>query len=248
MKIALCLSGQPRGLRAFEYVKRNLLDQYDVDVYCHFWNTGNFEFDISNFKFITRNYQPTAWIVEKEMGPEDAYKYTRIVNSFHPAHFTLSFYRSLYLANSLRIEQEIDTGIKYDWVVRSRFDLALNFVIPFSELDSTKLYVPNDRMNDTHDFCNDQFAYGSPEIMDKYSDTWKHIDEFYAAGVPINGEDLLQANLRKWGLVGDTLVYVDINNPFPPGKYNGNRHSLVRDDIEQWKQKELFFIDNFNNL
>jgi len=247
MKIALCLSGQPRGLKtAFEYVKRNLLDQYDVDVFCHFWHKPERpDLFKEHFEFISTNYKPVAIMYEPEWGPEKGYLYPHIVNPFHPAHFTLSFLYSLYTVNWMRREHEIDYGAKiYDWVVRSRYDLALNFVIPFSELDPTKLYVPNDRMTPEHDFCNDQFAYGSSMIMDAYSLTYLGIEEFYNTGISINGEDLLQANLRKYGLIGDRLEYVDINNPFPPGKFNGNRHSLIRDDITDWKGKELFFVEN----
>lgn len=246
MKIALCLSGQPRGLRkAFEYVHRNLLSQYDVDVFCHLWyKPEQMPVMQDYYYFVADNYKPVALQWEPEWSSEVGDKYPRIVNSFYPAHFTLSFYYSLYQANKLKQITESEDNSKYDWVVRSRYDLALNFVIPFADLDNRKLYVPADRTTPAHDFCNDQFAFGSSEIMDKYSSTHLYIDEFYNAGCLINGEDLLQRNLYKHGLIGDNLVYVDMHNPFPPGKYNGNWHSLVRDDIESWKGKELFFNTN----
>lgn len=246
MKIALCLSGQPRSLEtAYEYVHRNLLSQYDVDVFCHFWYKPELDESFARYyRFIQDFYKPAAVMFEQEWGPEVGYQYPRIANSFYPAHFTLSFYHSLFKANTLKQLTEKETGVNYDWVVRSRYDLALNFIIPFETLDETKLYVPNDRMTPEHDFCNDQFAYGSSEVMDAYSSTHLYIDDFYNSGCTINGEDLLQANLRKQGLTGPRMEYVDINNPFPPGKYNGNWHSLVRDDIETWKAQQLFSVQN----
>lgn len=246
MKIALCLSGQPRGMeKAFDYVQKHLLSQYDVDVFCHFWyKTGYDKAFLAQYKFIQESYNPTVIVFEPEWGPETGFKYPRIRNTFHPAHFTLSFYYSLYKANQVKQLTEAENNQVYDWVVRSRYDLALNFVIPFEKLDATKLYVPSDRTTPAHDFCNDQFAYGSSEIIDQYSSTHLYIDEFYNAGCMINGEDLLQANLYKHGLVGDRMEYVDMNNPFPPGKYNGNWHSLVRDDLEEWKAQQLFTIQN----
>jgi hypothetical protein len=51
------------------------------------------------------------------------------------------------------------------------------------------------------------------------------------------GENLMQANLHEHNLHGENLVYVDMNNPFPPGKHNGTWHSLIRDDYEQWTAK-----------
>jgi hypothetical protein len=86
------------------------------------------------------------------------------------------------------------------------------------------------------DFGNDQFAFSSRENMKKYMSTFERIDEYYDNGATFIGENLMQANLRYHGLCGENLVYVNMNNPFPPGPYNGTWHSLIRDDIEQWKK------------
>ncbi len=53
-------------------------------------------------------------------------------------------------------------------------------------------------------------------------------------GVVYIGENLMQANLRENNLIGENLVYVNMNNPFPPGVHNGTWHSLIRDDYERW--------------
>jgi hypothetical protein len=47
-------------------------------------------------------------------------------------------------------------------------------------------------------------------------------------------EDMMSANWKEKGLVGENLVYCNINHPFPPGAYNGTWHSLIREDFEQW--------------
>ena len=124
--------------------------------------------------------------------------------------------------------------MKFDWVIRSRFDFAINAKIPFEELDNSKLHIPNCRMVPSRDFGNDQFAFSSSENMDKYSDTFNRIDEFYDSGTQMMCEDLMSANWKQSGLVGENLVYCDINHPFPPGPYNGTWHSLIREDFEQW--------------
>jgi hypothetical protein len=123
---------------------------------------------------------------------------------------------------------------EYDWVIRSRTDYALNTVIPFAGLDNTKLYIPNCRMVPERDFGNDQFAFGSKETMMNYMSTYINIDKYYDAGTSFVGENLMQANLREHGLIGEKLVYVNMNNPFPPGPHNGTWHSLIRNDIDQW--------------
>jgi hypothetical protein len=88
------------------------------------------------------------------------------------------------------------------------------------------------------DFGNDQFAFSSFENMLKYMSTFVKMDHYYTdLGAVYIGENLMQANLRENNLIGDKLVYVDMNNPFPPGKHNGTWHSLIRDDYEQWTEK-----------
>jgi len=230
MKIALCLSGQPRCVKqGYEYHKKNLLDHYDVDVFCHVWDTNGVE-DISL-------YNPTALMIEKSL-TNDLSKYTRVPppqpnwKVKDPARAAWNLTYSLMKANELR--QASTT--KYDWVIRSRYDFALNVVIPFAELDSTKLYIPNCRMTPQRDFGNDQFAFSSPENMDKYADCFNQINKFYDLGTIMIGEEMMAANWREKGLTGENLVYFDPNHPFPPGPHNGTWHSLLREDFESWQK------------
>ena len=45
MKIALCLSGQARSVKAgYEFHKRNILDGTDVTVFIHTWTQENMNF------------------------------------------------------------------------------------------------------------------------------------------------------------------------------------------------------------
>ena len=122
----------------------------------------------------------------------------------------------------------------FNWVIRSRFDFAINVRIPFDELNNSKLYIPNCRMTPARDFGNDQFAFSSSENMDNYSRCFYHINDFYNDGVQYMCEDFMSANWKLYNLVGENLVYCDINHPFPPGPYNGTWHSLIREDFEEW--------------
>ena len=224
MKIALCFSGQVRSFeKGYEYYKRNLLDHYDVDVYIHSW-----KFQDSN-KLVDL-YKPKDYLFEdKLMGNYDLI-YTNTPNAQKwPPRFT---YSALY---SMKEVSKLIDG-QYDWVIKSRTDYALNTVIPFNELWNQRLYIPNCRMTPERDFGNDQFAFSSQEIMMKYMSTLDYVDEYYENGTSFIGENLMQANLRKFGLTCVNLVYVNMNNPFPPGPHNGTWHSLIRDDYEQWTQ------------
>ena len=234
MKIALCLSGQPRCVKqGYEYHKKNLLDHYDVDVFCHVWDSPGIE-DIALYK-------PMAAMIEEPL-TNDLSKYTRVPppqpnwKVKDPARSVWNLTYSLMKANELKIINEEETITSYDWVIRSRYDFALNVVIPFAELDNTKLYVPNCRMTPQRDFGNDQFAFSSSKNMDKYADCFNQIEKFYDRGTIMIGEEMMAENWREKGLVGENLLYFNPNHPFPPGPHNGTYHSLLREDFESWQK------------
>jgi hypothetical protein len=234
MKIALCLSGQARCVKqGYEFVKKNLLDGNDVTVFCHVWESP----EVVDIEF----YKPEALMIEKPL-TNDLSKYTNVPppqpnwKVKDPARAAWNLMYSLKVANELKNVYEDENNMKFDWVIRSRYDFALNTPIPFAELDSTKLYVPNCRMTPARDFGNDQFAFSSSENMDKYADGFNHIEKHYDNGTIMIGEEMMAANWREKGLVGENLVYFNPNHPFPPGPYNGTWHSLIREDFDQWQK------------
>jgi hypothetical protein len=231
-KIALCLSGQARSFqKGYEYHKKNLLDHYDVDVFIHAW-------DFEGIEEYAKLYNPVAFMVEKPLVGDFDQRYTNTPNAVkHPPRFTVSMLYSIYKSCELKTTHELTTGEVYDWVIKTRSDYALNVKIPFNELDNTKLYIPNCRMVPERDFGNDQFAFGNSETMNKRMSIYLNMNHFYDQGVQMIGEDMMKAQLHETGLHGEKLVYVNMNNPFPPGEYNGTWHSLIRDDTAEWKKK-----------
>lgn len=234
MRIALCLSGQARNVKqGYEYVKKNLLDGNDVTVFCHAWESPS----VADIEL----YKPAALMIEKPL-TNDLSKYTRVPppqpnwKVKDPARAAWNLMYSLKVANELKRVYEDENNMKFDWVIRSRYDFALNTPIPFDELDNTKLYIPNCRMTPARDFGNDQFAFSSSENMDKYADGFSNIDKHYDNGTIMIGEEMMAANWREKGLVGENLVYFNPNHPFPPGPYNGTWHSLLRENFDEWQK------------
>jgi len=235
MKIALCLVGQARSVEAgYEFHKKNILDGNDVTAFFHTWASED-----NLYAKALELYRPGNWSVEQSPNV-DLSKYTRTPPpspNWKVKDGRMSTYAQLYAierCNSMKCIYEQEHKMTFDWVIRSRFDFAINARIPFDELDNSKLYIPNCRMVPTRDFGNDQFAFSSSENMDKYARAVEHIDEFYDSGIQYMCEDFMSANWKKYGLVGENLVYCDINHPFPPGEYNGTPHSLIRDDYAEW--------------
>ena len=228
-KIALCISGQPRSVDlAFPFVKKNILDGNDVTVFTFSWG-----------KEFNNPYNPALSVVTEQIVP-DLSKYTRFPPpqpNWKVKDAKLSTWSQLYAiaqCNELKKQYEKENNMVFDWVIRTRFDFAINTYIPFEVLDNSKLYIPNCRMTPERDFGNDQFAFSSSENMDNYARCFFHIDAYYKSGVQYMCEDFMSANWKLYGLTGEKLVYCDVNHPFPPGQYNGTWHSLIREDFEEW--------------
>ena len=234
MRVALCISGQPRSLETgYQYVKRNLLDHHKVDVYIHSWEDA-VSAEVANR--IDELYKPIIVHYTKTFSPKYFEQYTRIASAPHPAVNTGHMLASVHYANELKREWELKCGFKYDIVVRSRFDFCLNTNLPLDDVESGKVYVPNCRIHPQRVMCNDQLAFGSSEVIDQYSQTFLNADRIYKMGFVYNGEDLLSGNLQLNALTGNNMVYVDVNHPFHPGKYNGTPHSLCREDFIEWNR------------
>lgn len=225
MKIALCLTGLPRHYKdGYEYYAKNLLKQYDVDVFFHTW-------DDTEHEEVAKLYKPKDYSVSKKLDANAINNmYTKCVDAVNfPAYATVSSFYSIFNSCRLKTNYEMQHGFKYDWVIKTRFDYALNIILPLNDLDKSKVYVPNCRYTPEHDFCNDQFAFSSSINMNKYMSTYLLMDHFYEHRTLMNAEDMLSANLKYHNLIGEKLIYVNMQNPFPPGPKNATTHSLIRE-------------------
>lgn len=234
IRIALCLSGQPRSYKkAHEYIKRNLLEHYNVDVFAHAWRPKVGRMIV--FDDINLLYEPVQFIMDETL-PESINSDLLVPNASHPANFCTSMFYSIHRANDFRVREEAKNDKKYDFVVRSRYDIALNSVIDFSKLEKGKIYVSKDS-DDPNPLFNDQFAIGDSEVMNIYSGTYMLLRWHAARGVRLCGHEMLQAQLEYFGIPYERI---DINHPFVDGKFNRGRHSIIRDDMEQWVDTKIW--------
>lgn len=234
MKIALCLSGQPRSYKqAHSYVKKNLLDVYDVHVYAHAWRP--FFSRLMFYEDVQHLYQPVQFVMEESL-PAETNSDLPVPNASHPANFCTSMFYSIHRADNYRIRTETAINQKYDFVVRSRYDLALNKVIDFSALKPGILYTSKDT-DGPNPLLNDQFAIADPDTMAIYSSTFLFLRWHASRGVSLCGHAMLEAQLQHFGI---PVERIDIDHPFVDGKFNIGRHSLVRDDMEKWVDTKIW--------
>lgn len=212
-KIALCLSGQLRFIHQSynEIIYPFVLDGNDIDVFIHTWmiddeqnrkpyiNGGgnimgnpvdkNFMLDIFNL------YNPIKCLIQKQV-PFEYGKYSERTMPGIRSDYMYSMFYSIYKSNQLKIEYERENNFKYDFVIRSRFDVKLNTKINLT-VSPDKMYLPNGCFDQTNGYV-DCFGYSNSEFMDIYCDTFNHIDRImdtYPIG--LCGEYILRKQLDE---------------------------------------------------
>jgi hypothetical protein len=183
MKVAVCFSGTVRfpekGLKSL----KSILPNDEIKVFGHTWTNLNTETDYLNASidqngfnniqqfnfetFLTENYQ------SKKIHFQKMYDFFNF--KLHDATprtdlGIISMFYSIYQSNLLKRNYEKLNNVKFDKVIRMRFDSDFeNKTLVLSELNSD-LSIP-----DEEDWCggiNDQFAVGSSQLMDVYCDMY----------------------------------------------------------------------------
>ena len=162
MKIALCISGQPRHYEIgyFSFTKA-ILNKYNPDVFIHTWydkdkvgqvydrsdpaerreETQNLIYDDIP-EGINNLYRPKVFIHEPQVqfNLRDT-GFTLAEHSITPFRLYSQKY-SIEKANDLKSEYEKENGFKYDWVIRARFDLDYDLMnLDLSKYNKKYIYV-----------------------------------------------------------------------------------------------------------
>ena len=231
MKIAVLLFGH---LRTFEYcapfLRANLLDKYNCDVFMHTWDT----FDSETLAWYNRTDKTTKIsddILQKikelfnpkkiEIGHQVIKKETIIKSLIDDKKNSLNgmlfMFQSMNCANSLRKQYEKETGIKYDIVIVTRPDVALfNFLNIEKILKESK--IMNLDLNKTRFFAglygaadtnvgliisriSDILFFGKPKVIDKYILSNSNITKEYAKKHFLNITSIYSSNEIKAGII-----------------------------------------------
>jgi hypothetical protein len=215
MKIALCLSGQPRALDVgYSHLYREFLSKYSVDTFCHIW----FDPKLDGMPFSYNIIYPGR----NEMWRDDLDK--TMLQMYNPKMYTFeqpkvfpfdskanyemsksnncSMFYSIQRSNDLKIEYERLHNFKYDLVIRSRTDITIaNCKLDLNTLDTRKIYTSttHQRFSDGTEICNDQLAIGSSSLMDAYSCLYSLLNFYWERDTPPSmvGERVLTHHLRN---------------------------------------------------
>jgi hypothetical protein len=181
MRVALCLHGVVGHLYTnkqqrtwcedvdyrigLEHYRRHLFAVNDcVDVFIHSWSTQYAE-------RITRDYRPQRQIFETQID----FKQETL-----PLNFLKSRWYSTQAVVELKKKYEQDQGFTYDWVMLSRFDLALLRDLDFAKYDRNIFYAARHGTNDgdVNDGWCDQFFFANSPDIDRFASLYNLWEEY----------------------------------------------------------------------
>tara|TARA_Y100001963_G_C6713000_1_gene415193 strand:+ start:415 stop:1158 length:744 start_codon:yes stop_codon:yes gene_type:complete len=222
MKIALCISGQPRFYKkGYKDLKKYYLDKYNIDVFIHTWKdniykgTPFFEGDDKNkiYKYnenmysdLVKLYKPESFLIDNQI--QFVSQDTTGTMWRQSIQNSLSMWYSIYKVNELKLNYEKINNFKYDYVIRTRtdlqFDLVLNDIESYDKKTITLHKWKTSHPQVTYGY-KDCFAIGGSDVMNIYSSLYHYIpfylqnDKDYKNS--INNEDHLRNEyFLKWHL------------------------------------------------
>ena len=181
MRVALCLHGVVGHLYTnkpqhtwtedvdyrigLEHYRRHLFAVNDcVDVFIHSWSTQYAE-------RLTRDYKPRRQIFETQID----FKQDSL-----PLNFLKSRWYSTQAVVELKKKYEQDQGFTYDWVMLSRFDLALLHDLDFKKYDRNIFYAARHGTHDgqANDGWCDLFFFANSTDIDRFASLYNVWDGY----------------------------------------------------------------------
>ena len=189
MKIALCLSGQPRGLpKSLQLLKDGILNHNpEVDVFIHSWfddSCQSIPFDSSQpgqsgrvgswhpqTKELLHELSPKKIKIEP---PQPFYNFSHLMSLESAVQTKLaSMFYSSFECNQLKCEFEWENNFIYDVVIKTRIDISYHAPVIISNIIDdnlkTNLYVPEMHQ---HMRMSDSYPTKSGTTYSSMSDTW----------------------------------------------------------------------------
>jgi hypothetical protein len=197
MKVAICFSGLVRTFEECWPSYSRLLNKYECDIF----GASSPNDVLTKHAFKKLLLQEDEFIDEKDYNQKKS-KETSIQNTLRQFYFT-------ELCNKLRIQYEEEKQIKYDWVIRTRFDNWMIDDIPILEqCDHNNMYIPlgNDHpMAQPGVGINDRFAFASNNQMNIYCNKLSCIPEF------MQNNEFHPETILKWVLDRNKINIVRFN-------------------------------------
>ena len=207
MKLAICLSGQPRDIKnTLKNIKESWSTNQDVDFFFHGWKGENnvpFRQDAPSdvytddlFDYAIEILNPVNYQIEKQIIFEKQYQDSIHWGCYHPRFNTnpsqniQSQFYSVNKSNQLKSSYEQSENFKYDAVLKCRFDYIFTKQYNLLDFNLNTLNIKNDCKHTSY-AINDHIALSNTENIDIYSEIFHNLDKYYEMGIEFNPEVIL---------------------------------------------------------
>ncbi|TWB18476.1 hypothetical protein FBZ89_110125 [Nitrospirillum amazonense] len=165
MRVALCLSGQPRTWRHCVDSLRRFVAGHEVTTFLHLWD----EVPEAERAEMLAAYQPAAHLVTAR--PPFAAEKRRMAERWHyrPPFSIFDMFHAVQLCLNLALGHKGPDGkaAPFDAIVRVRYDSRFEDTLPEDWFRTPGLITPDSWT--PADGYNDQFAFGRPAFMRLYA-------------------------------------------------------------------------------
>jgi hypothetical protein len=149
MKVALLLTGLPRQVQeGYNDYWKNIVENYDTDVYLHFWEEAEYE-------KVLQVYNPKKYICQT---PIEFTSYEEGILSSNNS------FRVLPMFYGWQSGYQLIEG-KYDCIIRSRYDMGSSNPIKLEKLDLSKINVSNYHWKDS-EIMDDNLCISNQNLSD----------------------------------------------------------------------------------
>jgi len=242
MRIALCISGQPRfWKRCHENWLLNLFPRMEKDVFFHLWdynNTSNndsyYTIDESEKDDILNILNPKKYVFDsRHINPAGPHVIPNTYFVSSPIGWWChSQYYSMWHSSRLKRSYEIENSFEYDLVFRIRTDLVFTSPINYHSIEPNTVYTVGNGYVSQHNrfMVADTFFYAD-------SFTFDQISEYYFSLKFIDATDVSNGNYEPPPEIG---LYPFIKSKGIKNKcanlHTNAQYNLVR---PSWYSKEL---------
>ena len=223
MKVALCISGQPRYLDRSIDQYQNILKHNDVDVYAHMWwdesykgksfvweSKDKYPTDYDALEDFKEKFNPVKLIAEPHKGKEffgyDQYPDNCLFDGgMDPAITKSIIHRQRSQWYSINQSMSFPELKDYDFIVRARTDVSIVEPIVFDNYTPDKIYMMDGALQcggDRH--YQDWFWFGPYDMMMKLNKTYDRIIPFYKDGLK-HMYQMIQHSIEESEVPGELL-------------------------------------------
>jgi hypothetical protein len=164
MRLAICLSGQPRTWRYTYESLFNFFHGHDVDVFIHTWD----EVDAAELNAVKLAYSPRVIVQEPRPLFLEEKRAMAIRFPVTPPFTILDMFYSMAASLNLALEASAPPQPGYDLICRTRFDTIYDGRWHARAPSKGEIAVQTGEF-EPEGGCNDQFALGHPADMRLYA-------------------------------------------------------------------------------